>query len=140
MFSPSDPTRVTAPADSRAELVDQEGENFIRIRSGQSGSEILFDVGQGVLERIAGHHAVFDIVARAQPGQQTQVSVSCSFGELGDCGRKRYQVRDAVSDYLFEVDPPDVRPGAGGTIAINTDISGGGKALDLFQIKVSLQQ
>ncbi len=83
---------------------------------------------------------MFDIVARAEEGKPTQMSVACNFGELGDCGRKRYEVATAPGDYLFEVELPDVQPGAGGTIAINTDVGDTGKAIDIFEIKVSLKQ
>lgn len=138
VFSPDDPATVSAPGDTKAEVKEEPGGNFMRIQSGQSGSAIVFDVGQGVLEQIAGKRATFDIVARAEEGKDTEISVACNFGELGDCGRKRYAVGAARSDYLFEVDVPAGQPGAGGTIAINSDFSNGGKAVDIFEIRVSV--
>lgn len=138
VFSPSDPSTVSAPGDAKADSMQDPSGHFIRIRSGVSGSAVLFDIGQGVLEKVAGKRATFDIVARAEDGKDTQVSVLCNFGELGDCGRKRYAVGSARADYLFEVDVPKGEPGAGGTIAINSDFSNGGKAVDIFEIKVSI--
>lgn len=137
VFDPADPTTVTAPGDSRAEITEDDGERFIRIRSGASGSPILFDVGQGVLEEVAGKRTVFNIVARAQEGEETQISVDCSLGELGDCGRKRYAVGSTREEFLFEMELPATNPGAGGTIAINPDIEGGGKSLDVYAIRVT---
>lgn len=136
VFTPADPTTISAPGDSRAEVVEEEGERFVRITAGASGSPILFDVGQGILEDVAGKRAVFNIVARAREGAETQISVDCNLGELGDCGRKRYVVGAARDEYLFEIDLPARRPGSGGTIAINPDVEGGGKAIDIYAIRV----
>lgn len=136
IFTPADPTTVAAPGDSRAEVMEEDGEQFIRVSSGTSGSPVLFDIGQGILEQVAGRRAVFNIVARAQDGQETQISVDCSLGELGDCGRKRYAVGTTREEFLFEIDLPAAQPGSGGTIAVNPDIDGGGKAVDIYAIRV----
>ncbi|GLS38954.1 hypothetical protein GCM10010869_45510 [Mesorhizobium tianshanense] len=138
VFSPSDPTLVSAPSDAKAEVMQDESGSFLRIRSGASGSAISFDVGQGVLERLAGKHAVFDIIARSEEGKETQISVDCNFGEFGDCGRKRYAVGRENNEYLFDVRFPDKRPGAAGTIAINSDFDQQGKSVDIYEIRVSV--
>ncbi|MGD9914147.1 MAG: hypothetical protein AB7S80_08695 [Rhizobiaceae bacterium] len=141
VFTPSDAARVSAPADTKAEVMQDDSGSYMRIRSSASGSAIIFDVGQGVLERLAGKRAAFDIVARAtEEGGETQISVTCNLGELGGCGRKRYAVGITKSDYLFEIDLPAKSPGAGGTIAINTDIDGGGKAIDIYEIRVAVSE
>jgi hypothetical protein len=140
VFSPADPTHVSTPSDARAEVTQDESGSFLRIRSGGSGSAISFDVGQGVLERVAGKHAVFDIVARAEEGKDTQMSIDCNFGELGDCGRKRYAIGHDRNDYLFDVQFPDKQPGAAGTIAVNSDFDKEGKSVDIYEIKVSIDE
>ena len=138
VFSPTDPTSVNAPADTKADVMKDDSGDFMRIRSGASGSAIVFDVAKGVLEQVAGKHAVFDIVTRAEEGKPTQISVDCNFGELGDCGRKRYEVGYEKGEFLFDIVLPDKAPGAEGTIAINTDIDNAGKAVDIYEIKVSV--
>jgi hypothetical protein len=138
VFSPSDPTSVNAPGDTKADVMKDDTGDFLRIRSGASGSAIVFDVAKGVLEQIAGKHAVFDIVTRAEEGKSTQISVDCNFGELGDCGRKRYEVGYEKGEFLFDIELPNKAPGAEGTIAINSDIDNGGKAVDVYEIKVSV--
>jgi hypothetical protein len=140
VFSPSDASRVSAPGETSAEVMQDESGSFLRIRSGGSGSAILFDIGQGVLEQLSGKTATFDIVARAEDGKATEMSVDCNFGELGDCGRKRYAVGYEKGDYLFEVDFNGKRPGAGGTVAINSDFANEGRAVDIYEIKVSVSQ
>ncbi|KQZ82995.1 hypothetical protein ASD64_07725 [Mesorhizobium sp. Root157] len=140
VFTPKDPTLVSAPSDAKAEVMEDDTGSFLRLRSGASGSAVSFDVGQGILEQMAGKHAVFVISARAEEGQETQVSVDCNFGELGDCGRKRYAVGHERNEYLFDVQLPDKRPGAAGTIAINSDFDKQGKSVDIYEIRVSAEQ
>lgn len=138
VFSPADPTHVSAPSDAKAEVMQDDTGSFLRIRSGASGSAIAFDVGQGVLEKLAGKHAMFDILARSEEGKETQISVDCNFGDLGDCGRKRYAVSQERNEYLFDVQFPQKHPGAAGTIAINSDFDKQGKAVDIYEIRVSI--
>lgn len=137
VFSPADPVSVRATSGTFAEIMQEEGQSFIRIRSGANGEAVLFDIGPGILERIAGRRAIFDIVARTEEGRETQISVECDFGGLGDCGRRRYLVGTHRADYLFEVELPSGRPGAG-SIAIVSDVENAGKAIDVFEIRVSL--
>lgn len=140
IFSPADPTHVSTPSDAGAEVMKDDTGQFLRIRSGASGSAIAFDVGQGVLEKLAGKHAMFDIVARSEEGKETQISVDCNFGDLGDCGRKRYAVGHERNEYLFDVQFPDKHPGAAGTIAVNSDFDQQGKSVDIYEIRVSIAQ
>lgn len=136
VFDPSDPTTVTAPGDSQAQVTEEDGQSFIRIRSGASGTPVVFDVGQGILEEVAGRRAVFAIVARSSDGE-TQISVECSLAELGDCGRRRFPVGVTRDEFLFEVEVPAGNPASGGVIAINPDIENGGRPVDIYAIRVS---
>ncbi len=140
VFSPDDASAVNAPTGATAEVSEDESGQFMRIRSGTAGAVVVFDVGQGILEQIVGKKAVFDISARAEDGTQTQISISCDFGELGDCGRQRYAVGYERGEYLFDVQLPGNQPGAGGSIAINSDFSNEGKAVDIYEIRVSVVQ
>jgi hypothetical protein len=138
VFTAADATAVSAPAGIKAEAMEDDSGSFLRIRSSGSGAAVLFDVGQGVLQRVAGRKATFDIVARGSDGERVEMAVDCNFGELGDCGRKRYAVGYEKADFLFELGLPEVDPGAGGTIAIDPDFDGEGKSLDIYEIKVSV--
>ncbi|WP_163265060.1 hypothetical protein [Chelativorans alearense] len=135
IFSPGDPTTVRAQGGASAEVMDED-EGFLRI-AGAPEAAVLFDVGQGVLERLAGRRVIFNITASAQEGQETQISVSCDFGALGGCGRSRYLVGPSPTEYLLETELPDRQPGAGGTISIVPDVEGGGRTLDIFSLRVA---
>ncbi len=139
VFEPVSSTEVTVPGGASAELTERDGEAYLRIGS-QGGAEILFDIGEGTLERIAGGQALFSISARAQEGETAQISIACDLAELGDCGRKRYEVGAALSEFLFEIELPNHEPGAAGTIAINPDISNQGSNVDIKEIRIAITQ
>ncbi len=139
IFTPANPATIGTPADAKAEVMQGDNGGFLRIRSGASGSAISFDVGPGVLQQLAGHKAVFNVTARGADGQGTEMSIECNFGDLGNCGRKRYEVGYEKAEFLFDLQMPDKQAGADGTIAINSDFAGKGRALDIFEIRVSAQ-
>jgi hypothetical protein len=140
IFSPADPTTVMAPATGQAAVMEEETGKFLRIQSGSAGSEFSFEIGKGVLEQIAGKHAVFDIIAHSEEGKETQMSVNCDLGALGDCGRKRYQVGHERNDFLFEADLPARKPSGVGRIIIDPDLDGKGNPLDIVEIRVSVSR
>ena len=135
IFSPADPTTVEAPAGGSAEALQQGEEAYLQIGAENPGTAIGFDIGQGVLEQLAGKRAVFSLNAQAAEGE-TEISISCDFGPLGGCGRTRYQVGNTSSEYLFEVELPDQQPSGGGRISITPDVSGQRRMLNVFSLRV----
>jgi hypothetical protein len=137
VFSPNEPTLANAPADASAEVMEDDSGAFLRIRSGEAGSAVSFDVGPGILEQVAGGRAFFNIIARAEEGMPTEILVECDFGTLGNCGRKRYPVNYERGDFLFDIELPDAQPDDAGAISITSDASNEGKAVDIYEIRVS---
>ncbi len=137
VFDPADPTSVSAPDGGNIDVMRNDDQIFLRVSTAGSAG-ISFDVGQGVLETLAGRNAIFSIEARAQDGEETQLSLSCNFGALGGCGRTRYVVGPTRADYLFEVELPNESPSGGGTITIIPDATGEGHALDVFSIRAAI--
>lgn len=138
IFTPQEATRMSVQGRGQAEIMREGNSSFVRIQSLGVGDTITFDVGEGVLNQLAGKKATFDIVARSEGEGTTQMSVSCNFAALGDCGRRRYDIRDTIGDFLFDVTfPADQTVGGGGTITINSDLSGQGKPVDIYAIRVT---
>lgn len=133
VFDPTDASQVVMPEGVEAELVDAEGTQALRIRSTADDEPVIFDVGAGILEQVAGKRALFDIEARAEDGTSTQIFVTCNFGELGDCGRNRYNLASERTDYLFDLDMPAKSPGSAGSIAIAP-----AGTVEIFSIRVSV--
>ncbi|UXN61269.1 hypothetical protein [Phyllobacterium zundukense] len=139
IFDPSDTTQVSVTGRATATIGGDQVEKYLRIQSPGEADEVSFQVGQGVLEQLAGKNTVFDIVAKSEDGVRTQMAVSCDFGALGDCGRKRFDVSDASSEYLVQKEfPADKKPAAGGAIKINSDITQAGKSVDIISIRVQV--
>lgn len=137
IFAPRDPTSVDARTGASAEVIGNGEAQVLRIASSTGEAAVAFDVGEGVLERLSGGKAIFDIIARSREGEPTQIAVICNFAGFGDCGRKRYEATYETGEFLFEIQFPDEAPGGGGTIAVVSDVSGGGKALDVVQIRAA---
>lgn len=140
VFGVADADAVRVGAGASVEPIEDDGQSLLRLRSGSGGSPIEVPLDRAALAAVAGGSVVFDVVARAQEGQETQISISCDFGTLGDCGRRRYVVGLHRSDFLFDLelgagDPPS-RP----VISIVTDVEGEGRAIDLFEIRIAPSQ
>lgn len=139
LFDPSDMTQVALTGRATATIAGDQLEKYVRIQSPAEADVISFTVGQGVLEQLAGKKAVFDIVAKTEDGTSTQIAVSCDFGNLGDCGRKRFDITDASKEYLVQTQfPADKKPAAAGVIKINSDVSQSGKSVDIISIRVQV--
>lgn len=139
IFSPSDMSQVALEGRATATIGGDELEKYVRIQSPAEADTISFKVGQGVLDQLAGKTVVFDITAKAVDGTNSQIAVSCDFGNLGDCGRKRFDISDASKEYLVQVQFPEGKtPEAEGVIKINSDVSQSGKAVDIIAIRAQV--
>ncbi len=138
IFLPNEATRMSVQGRATAEIL-QEGRNkFARISSSGVNDTVTFDVGEGILDQLVGKKATFDIIARSDDGEQTQMSVNCDLASLGDCGRRRYDVSESLNDFLFDMDfSASGKPGGAGRITINSDLSNSGKPVDIYAIRVT---
>lgn len=138
IFTPSEAERMSVQGRATATIQTEGTTNYARIQSGSASDSVAFDIGEGILDQLVGKKATFDIVARTPDGQRTQIAVDCDLAGLGDCGRRRYDVNDSMSDLLFDLDfPAGKTAGRSGRITINTDITGGGKPVDIYAIRVT---
>ena len=141
VFTPDDPTLMSAIGGATAEIAKNGDEQFARLASSSPDGEVRFDVGQGILDQLAGGRAVFDITLQTEGDKPVQVAVRCDFGGLAVCERNRYEVGITRQDFLLEVDlPAGVHPQAGGTIVVNTDIASTGGKVDVYGIRVRAGQ
>jgi hypothetical protein len=139
IFRPDNPGDLVVDPTIKADIKGQGPLARLRIEPAPSttgDAAVVFSIGQGILQQVAGKKAVFDIVAAADKGRPTQISVLCDFSGLGDCGRKRYQIDDATSDNLFQIEFPAGTPEGAGEFILNPDVDGKGRALEIYAIKV----
>ena len=139
IFRPDNPGDLVVDPTIKADITGQGPLARLRIEPAPSttgDAAVVFSIGEGILRQLAGKKAVFDIVAAADKGKPTQISVLCDFAGLGDCGRKRYQIDDATSDNLFQIEFPAGAPQGAGEFILNPDVDGKGRALIIYAIKV----
>ncbi|EDQ31528.2 hypothetical protein HPDFL43_21227 [Hoeflea phototrophica DFL-43] len=136
------PGRDGAPvtrANASAEVIEQEDGNILRIisRSGDQSGEVLVPLGADVMQALAGRQSALAISVRSASSETTQIYVKCDFSVLGDCGRRRFDVTYDTSDILLSLDyDRALAPNEAGYLAINSDIAGGGKGIDLMAIRI----
>ncbi len=139
IFRPDNPGDMVVDPTIKADITGQGPLSRLRIEPAPSttgDAAVVFSIGEGILQQLSGKKAVFDIVAAADKGSPTQISVLCDFAGLGDCGRKRYQIDDATSDNLFQIEFPAGAPQGAGEFILNPDVDGKGRALIIYAIKV----
>ncbi len=110
LFSPVDPTSLRLVGGASASIQSDPFGAYARLVTPSIDSAIRVDVPVGTLQRLAGRVVEISLRARTDTAPSTQLSVTCDFGALGDCGRRRFNLGAAEADYLFQVQLP-----AGGT-------------------------
>ncbi|MDF1608743.1 hypothetical protein PZ897_11190 [Hoeflea sp. YIM 152468] len=139
VFTPGRDGEALARSDARAELIDEAEGTVLRIvsGSGDEDGEVLIPLGAEVMQALAGRQSVLALTVRAATPEPTQIYVKCAFSVLGDCGRRRFDVTYDTIDILFSLDyDRALAPNEAGNLVINSDISGGGKGIDLLAVRI----
>ncbi|MCK3776004.1 biotin transporter BioY [Ensifer sesbaniae] len=139
VFAPTNAGAVTAGSRAKAEPVDDDGGKRIQITSSSAETEgdITIEIPAAVLAQLSGKTSTMALTVQAQPGKTTEFAVECNFSSLGECGRHRFTVHDERLDMLFKITfDRSLAPNSAGRIVINSDISGEGKSLNLYAIRV----
>lgn len=136
------PGRDDAPevsGNATAQLIEQPDGDVLRIQSGTGAEdgEVRIPLGVDVMQALAGRQSALALSIRSASSDTTQIYVRCEFSVLGDCGRRRFDVTYETSDILFSLDyDRALAPNEPGSLVINSDISGGGKAIDLLAVRM----
>ncbi|WP_156174571.1 hypothetical protein [Hoeflea sp. IMCC20628] len=139
VFTPGRDGAPQVRGNASAELLELDGGNVLRIISltGGEGGEVLIPLGTEVMQALAGRQSVLALTVRTASPEPTQIYVKCEFSVLGDCGRRRFDVTYETTDILFSLDyDRALAPNEGGNLVINSDISGGGKGIDLLAVRI----
>ncbi|MFD1330012.1 serine/threonine-protein kinase [Mycoplana ramosa] len=138
VFEPSLTSALTAGAKGRFEPVSTDEGPAVRLVSQVPDRDgaVAVSVEPEVLQAMAGKTSTIALTVEAESGKPVQVSVECDFATLGDCDRHRFAVSDRT-DLLFQVTfDRTLSPNGAGRLFINSDVSGGGAAVNLFAIRV----
>ena len=143
VFDPAtDPSAIVTENRGTAELVQVEGGTIARLRSASAGADgnILIRIPPGVVQQMRGKATTFEIVVAAPTDGDQQVAIYCEFDVLGSCGRKRFEVGRDPTSHIFDVLAEDISMPADRSayVAINTDILGQGRSVDVAVIRMRL--
>ncbi len=130
---------VTPGPQATAEPVNDDGGQRILLTSGDADADgdVTIEIPAEILAELSGKTSTLALTVQATPGKSTEFAVECNFSSLGECGRHRFTLHDERVDMLFKVTfDRSLAPSAAGQIVINSDISGGGKGLNLYAIRV----
>lgn len=139
VYTPGKTGAITPGPQATAEPVNDDGGQRILLTSGDADADgdVTIEIPAAILAELSGKTSTLALTVQATPGKSTEFAVECNFSSLGECGRHRFTLHDERVDMLFKVTfDRSLAPSAAGQIVINSDISGGGKGLNLYAIRV----
>jgi len=124
---------------SKVEDVATGGGKAVRVTSqtADAGGNIAITVPVEVLRDMAGKASTISITLQSASNGQSQVSVSCDFGTLGDCSRHRFTATQERADMLINLSfDRTMAPNSPGRIFINSDIDGKSRPINLYSVRI----
>ncbi len=106
-------------------------------RVAEADGDVSITVPTEVLREMAGKSSTISITLQSSSDRQTQLSISCDFGSLGDCARHRFTATPERADMLINVTfDRTLAPNSPGRIVINSDIDGNGRPVNLYSVRI----
>lgn len=106
-------------------------------RVAESDGNVAITVPAEVLREMAGKSSTISVTLQSSSDRQTQLSISCDFGSLGNCARHRFTATPERADMLINVTfDRTLAPDAPGRIIINSDIDGNGRPVNLYSARI----
>lgn len=139
IFKPDGTEQLKASGDAVIGAVtDSDGAAVtIASNSPDKDGEVRIEVPAGVLQDLAGKKSTLAITLRADGDKPSQIYIQCEFTTLGDCGRHRFTVSNERVDELIPMAfEGKLGPTEPGYIVINSDLTGEGRAIRLYGIRV----
>ncbi len=150
ILEPAQPGSLITAGNGTAEILSDISQPAIRIMSVRKpdaretpAKPMLLELEPGVLQSIAGKRVTVEIMAKSGNSGAATFSVSCQFGELGECGRKRFRIGLQPEAVIFSIEiSADYKEGQRAFLAISTDVtssanvSGKGAKIDIIYARI----
>ncbi len=139
VYTPGKTGTIAPGPRATAEPITDDGGQRILLTSADADADgdVTIEIPAAILAELSGKTSTLALTVQATPGKSTEFAVECNFSSLGECGRHRFTLHDERVDMLFQVTfDRSLAPSAAGQIVINSDISGAGKGLNLYAIRV----
>ena len=140
VFSPADADKARGRGEVLVETIGDDAAGGVRITSVNPGEfgEALIPLNGRLLAPAASRK--FALALSVSVTEPTQVYVRCLLKSGIEIGRRRFQLGGGRTDVLIDLDMTNV--GAFETqpyLAINSDITGGGKSVELYDVRFQVQ-
>lgn len=150
ILEPDQPSALVTNGNGSAKILSGSSQPAIRIMSlrqddnrAAPAEPMLLELAPGILKNIAGKKVTVEIFAKSGDSGPATFSVTCSFGSLGECGRKRFRIGLQPEAVIFSIQiSKDYQEGQRAFLAINTDvtsaaaISGKGAQIDIVYARI----
>ena len=137
MFSPSNPTALALIGGATANVESDPFGDYARLATPAQSAEVQIGIPRNMLAQGIGTILQISLRARSDEGMPTQMSVTCDLQELGDCGRRRFNVGQAENEFIFQIDLTEAQSAPDSAhLSIDTDVQGGGRAIKLLEARV----
>ena len=141
MFSPSNPTALSLIGGATATVESDPFGDYARLSTPSDSAEIQIDIPRNVLSNGVGKTLQVSLRARSDEGLPTQISVTCDLSELGNCGRRRFDVGQAESEFLIQLDLTEAQNiPSSGILKLDTDVQNSGRAIKLLEARIRVAQ
>ena len=142
VFTPRDAATVSGGEAAELNLLEDGGRDALRVVSRDAGApgEVLFELGPGLLQSLAGGQSMVALTMRSSGDVPTQIYVRCVLPGGGDCGRHRFDVTYEAGDVIFSFDLSNAGAATEPAfLALNSDITGAGNGVDIYGIRIRPQ-
>ncbi len=139
VFEPQQVSAIRPRANALVDIITASDGNAVQVvsRSGDAAGAVEVTVPTEVLREMAGTTSTIALTMQSTDDEPVQISVECDFPRMGDCPRHRFTVNPQKLDALFRVSFDNgMAPSSPGRLLINADVSGGGRGVNLYAIRV----
>jgi hypothetical protein len=139
VFTPDQVSALHPRANATVDMVTASDGTAARIvaRSGDAAGAVEITVPTEVLRELAGRTSTIALTVQSPDDDPVQISVECDFPRMGDCPRHRFTVNPQKLDALFRVTfDSGMAPSTPGKLIVNADLSGKGRGVNLYAVRV----
>jgi hypothetical protein len=139
VYKPNGSEQISASGNAVIGNVKDSDGAAVTIASNEpdQGGEVRIEVPASILQDLAGKTSTLAVTLRADGDKPAQIYIQCEFTTLGDCGRHRFTVSNERVDELIQMKfDGKMGPTEPGHIVINSDLTGEGRAIRLYGIRV----
>jgi hypothetical protein len=139
VFEPQQIAAIRPRANGMVDVVTASDGSAVRLgsRSGDADGAIEITVPTEVLRELAGRTSTIALTLQSADDKPVQISVDCDFSRLGTCPRHRFTINPQKLDALFQVSfDSGMAPANAGRLIVNADLSGGGRGVNLYAVRI----